>query len=111
MRWKERRSNEDEIHLAEILKATPLKDLGLSVRPYNVLKRAFYSRNLPLTAYSIATFSATDLRCIRNMGTHGLREIMEMMWEKFRINLNELPIFSRDLLAHGRSLSIQHQIP
>nr|WP_215630580.1 PhoH family protein [Enterocloster bolteae] len=107
----ERRSNEDEIHLAEILKATPLKDLGLSVRPYNVLKRAFYSRNLPLTAYSIATFSATDLRCIRNMGTHGLREIMEMMWEKFRINLNELPIFSRDLLAHGRSLSIQHQIP
>ena len=107
----ERRSNEDEIHLAEILKATPLKDLGLSVRPYNVLKRAFYSRNLPLTAYSIATFSTTDLRCIRNMGTHGLREIMEMMWEKFRINLNEPPIFSRDLLAHGRSLSIQHQIP
>ena len=72
-----------------------IEDLGLSVRPYNVLKRARID-----TVEQLQQLSDEDLMRFRNMGMHSLAEIREKVaYVKTMTNADRIRAMSDEELA------------
>lgn len=72
-----------------------IEDLGLSVRPYNVLKRARID-----TVEQLQQLSDDDLMRLRNMGRHSLEEIREKVaYVKTMTNADRIRAMSDEQLA------------
>lgn len=72
-----------------------IEELGLSVRPYNVLKRARID-----TVEQLQQLSDDDLMRFRNMGRHSLEEIREKVeYVKTMTNADRIRAMSDEQLA------------